>query len=134
MQIGTLARKVGTTPDSIRFYEREGLLPAAERSDNGYRHYTDADANRVRLLVGLRQLDLPLEQAAAIAGLCSAGRCDEVSAELRTLLAEKRAEVERRMEELRYLDQRLAHICGELGAGASPRRLIAGKEDENDPL
>lgn len=129
MQIGTLARKVGTTPDAIRFYEREGLLPAPERSTNGYRHYTDADTARLRLLTGLRELDLPLDQAAEIAGLCSAGRCDEVSAELRTLIAEKRRVVERRIAELRFLDERLAHLSGELGAGAPPRDLITGKED-----
>ncbi len=134
MQIGTLARKVGTTPDSIRFYERQGHLPSPERGENGYREYSDADVSRLRLLIGLRQLDLPLDQAAEIAGLCSAGRCDEVSDELRTVLAEKRAEVNRRIDELRFLDRRLAHLSGELGAGAQPRALITGKEDANDSL
>ncbi len=82
----------GTTPHSIRFYERQGLLPAAVRTDNGYREYGDADAERLRLLIGLRQLDLPLEQAAALATMCAAGRCDQVSEELRAAIDAKRQE------------------------------------------
>lgn len=138
MNIAALARQLGTTPHSLRFYERRGLIPGPGRKDNGYREYTTADAQRLRLLLGLRQLDLPLEQAAELASMCTAGRCDEVSDELIAAIVEKRAEVRRRMDELRFLDERLAHLSGELGTGASPRALIAvggiGKEDGNGPL
>ncbi len=127
MRIGTLARELGTTSHSIRFYERNGLLPLARRTENGYREYTEADADRLRLLLGLRQLDLPLGQAAELAGLCSAGRCNQVSQELRLLLAEKRQELARRVKELRRLDLRLAHLAGELSDGRSPRSLIPRK-------
>lgn len=130
MRIGTLARQLGTTPYAIRFYERRGMLPAAKRGGNRYREYAEADLERLRLLLGLRQLDLPLDQAAELAGMCAAGRCDEVSEELREVLDEKRAELHRRIEDLRYLDRRLAHLQGDLAAGGSPRPLIAlGKED-----
>lgn len=132
MNITALARQLGTTPHSIRFYERRGLVPGPERKDNGYRNYSDGDAQRLRLLLGLRQLDLPLEQAAELATLCAAGRCDEVSDELTAAIAEKRIEVRRRMEELRFLDERLAHLSGRLGSGEPPRNLITlgniGKE------
>lgn len=131
MRIGTLADRVGTTPEAIRFYERRCLLPAPERSDNGYRDYTEQDAARLRLLIGLRSLDLPLEQAAELATMCAAGRCDEVSAELRELLAAKRSAVARRLDELRFLDERLAHLAGQLDSGASPRETIGRKEDRN---
>ena len=127
MRIGTLAERLGTTPHAIRFYERNGLLPAAERGENGYREYTDADVSRLRLLIGLRQLDLPLTQAADLATLCAAGRCDEVSDELKVVLADKRVELARRMDELRYLDGRLAHLAGQLDAGEAPRPLITMK-------
>ena len=79
MRIGTLAERLGTTPHAIRFYERRGLLPAPGRSTNRYREYDEADAERLRLLLGLRQLDIPLDQAAELASMCAAGRCDEVS-------------------------------------------------------
>ncbi len=138
MNITALARQLGTTSYSIRFYERCGLIPGPARNDNGYREYTKADARRLRLLLGLRQLDLPLEQAAELATLCAAGRCDEVSDELTAAIAEKRIEVRRRMEELRFLDQRLAHLSGQLGSGEPPRNLITlgniGKEVGRDSV
>lgn len=133
MRIGTLAERLGTTAHAIRFYERRGLLPAPERGDNRYREYGEADAERLRLLIGLRQLDLPLDQAAELASMCAAGRCDDVSTELREALTEKRGELHRRMEEMQYLDRRLAHLQGDLAAGEPPRPLITlGKEDRHD--
>jgi DNA-binding transcriptional MerR regulator len=132
MRIGILARRLGISPHAIRFYERRGLLPAPERGSNRYREYTEADAERLRLLIGMRQLDIPLEQAAELATMCAAGRCDEVSEELRTLLADKRQELARRMEEMRFLGQRMGHVASQLDRGAAPRNLInLGKEDEH---
>jgi DNA-binding transcriptional MerR regulator len=124
MRIGDLAERLGTTAHAIRFYERRGLLPAPGRGSNGYRDYTEADLSRLRLLIGLRQLDLPLHQAADLATLCAAGRCDEVSDELRAVLSDKRKELARRLDEMRYLDRRLAHLAGQLAAGQPPRPLI----------
>jgi DNA-binding transcriptional MerR regulator len=124
MRIRTLADRLGTTPHAIRFYERHGFVPEPERGANRYREYTEADAERLRLLIGLRQLDLPLEQAAELASMCASGRCDEVSSELREAVAEKRTELGRRMSEMRYLDRRLAHLQGDLAAGEPPRPLI----------
>ena len=130
MRIGDLAARLGVTPHAVRLYERDGLVPQPERRANGYREYTERDAERLRLLIGLRQLDLPLAQAAELAGMCAAGRCDEVSVELRTVLAVKRTELKRRMNEMRYLDRRLAHLQGDLAAGEAPRPLITmGKEE-----
>lgn len=134
MRIGTLAERLGTTPHAIRFYERRGLLPAPVRSANRYREYGEADAERLRLLIGLRQLDIPLHQAAELATMCAAGRCDEVSDELRSVLADKRKELGRRIAELRHLDRRMAHLAGQLEAGGPPRTLIdLGKEDAHGP-
>ncbi len=134
MRIGALAEQLGTTPHAIRFYERRGLLPAPARSDNRYREYSEADAERLRLLIGLRQLDIPLEQAAELATMCAAGRCDEVSDELRGLLSTKRVELARRVDEMRFLDRRMAHLAGQLEAGGTPRTLInLRKEEEHAP-
>ena len=133
MRIGELAHLTGTSTDTIRFYERHGLLPNAQRADNGYRDYHDDDVERVRLLVGLRRLDLPLGQASELASLCLEGRCRQSSEELRAAIAEKRNEVGRRLEELHFLDLRLAHLSGQLSGGVCPRELIAqGKEVQID--
>lgn len=133
MRIGELASRTGTSTHSIRFYERHGLLPDAARGENGYREYDEADEERLRLLVGLRRLDLPLDQASELASLCLDGRCRESSADLRTAIARKRDEVAGRLEELRFLDLRLAHLSGQLSGGNCPRELIThGKEIQID--
>ena len=124
MRIRALAERVGTTPHAIRFYEQRGFLPVPRRGANRYRDYAESDADRLRLLIGLRQLDLPLEQAAELAGLCAEGRCDEVSTDLHAAIADKRTELRRRLHELRYLNRRLAHLQGDLAAGQAPRSLI----------
>lgn len=134
MRIGTLAEQLGTTPHTIRFYEQRGLLPAPRRAQNRYREYTDADVERLRLLISLRELNIPLAHAAELAAMCAAGRCNEVSDDLRALLIEKRRELARRVAEMRFLDRRIAHLAGQLEAGAPPRRAITlGKEEEHAP-
>ncbi|MCA1570046.1 MAG: MerR family transcriptional regulator [Chloroflexi bacterium] len=135
MRIRTLADRLGTTPHAIRFYERRGFLPRPPRGENRYREYAESDVDRLRLLIGLRQLDLPLEQAAQLASMCAEGRCEKVSADLRAAIADKRTELRRRMREMRYLESRLAHLQGDLSAGEAPRSLITfGKEEGHDVM
>lgn len=130
MQISALARQLGITAHAIRFYERHGLTPTPERAENGYRNYTAEDVDRLRMLIGLRQLDLPLPQAAKLASLCVEGLCDRVSVELRAAIIEKRHELARRVEELSFVDQRLAGLAGQLEDGQSPRGLITPRKEE----
>ena len=119
-----MARRLGLAPETLRYYERLGLLPSPARNGGRYREYSDADAERLRLLVGLRQLDLPLSIAAKLATMCADGRCGEVSDELRAAIPVERSKVRRRIRELRHVDDRLALLERELRAGQGPRELI----------
>lgn len=116
MRIGELARQLGVSPDTLRFYEREGWLPRPERAENGYRSYRADDLEHLRLLLDLRRIDLPLEEAARLASWCHAGHCAETSSGLPALIARRRGEVNRRIEDLRQLDDRLAELQGHLAA------------------
>lgn len=60
MRIGELARRLGTTTKTLRFYERIGLLGPAERSEAAYRLYDDEAVATAALVVGLRQLNLTI--------------------------------------------------------------------------
>jgi len=51
MTLGTLARGAGVNPETIRYYERRGLLAAPPRTTAGYRQYSPADAERVALIL-----------------------------------------------------------------------------------
>jgi DNA-binding transcriptional MerR regulator len=122
MRIGELAEAVGVSTDTVRFYERSGWLPRAIRRVNAYREYGDADVEHLRLLIDLRRLDVPLEDAARIAGWCHAGHCADATTELPRLIDERRAQIADRIAGLRALDARLAGLGRHL---ASPSRALA---------
>ena len=122
MRIGELAREIGVSTDTVRFYERSGWLPRAARRDNTYRDYDATDVEHLRLLVDLRRLDIPLDAAARIAGWCHAGHCAEASHELPTLIGQRRAEIAERVAGLQALDARLAGLQRHLG---TRRRTLA---------
>jgi len=124
MRIGELARQAGTTTKAVRFYESARLLPAPRRAPNGYRDYASSDLKRLRLLVGLRSLDLPLDRAGELAVLCVTGHCERVSSELHDLIVGQRAEIGRRMDELGHLDERLRVLERHLAAGDPPQSVI----------
>ena len=114
MRIGELARQLSVSTDTVRFYEREGWLPRPERAENGYRSYRTDDLEHLRLLLDLRRIDLPLEEAAQLASWCHSGHCEATSASLPALIASRRADVYARIEDLRRLDERLAELQGHL--------------------
>lgn len=123
MRIGELARAVGVPADTIRFYERSGLLRGPVRRANGYRDYGPDDAAHLRLLIDLRRLDIPLDIAAYLAQSCHAGHCATAGAELPALLERQRAEIAARIDGLRALDARLA----DLGRHLDERRPARGR-------
>jgi len=116
MRIGELAAAVGVSTDTVRFYERSGWLPRPARRDNTYREYATADVEHLRLLIELRRLDIPLEDAARIAGWCHSGHCGDATTELPALIGARRAGVADRIAGLQALDTRLAdlqrHLAG----------------------
>lgn len=58
MKIGELARLQGCTPETIRFYEKAGLLPAPVRTEGNYRHYDNEHVQRLRFIRNCRILDM----------------------------------------------------------------------------
>jgi len=62
MRIGELAQTSGTPIETIRFYEREGLLPAAARTEGNYRIYTPQHADRLGFIRQCRSLDMTLDE------------------------------------------------------------------------
>lgn len=115
MRIGELAERVGVSTDTLRFYERSGWLPRPERRDNAYRAYDETDVEHIRLLIDLRRLEIPLEDAARIASWCHTGHCGETTAQLPDIIARRRADIAERIDGLRELDSRLASLERHLG-------------------
>ena len=66
MKIGELGQRVDLDTPTIRFYEAEGVLPAAARSPSGYRLYDDVDVDRLRFIMQARALGLSLAEVREI--------------------------------------------------------------------
>jgi DNA-binding transcriptional MerR regulator len=122
MQIGQLAKAVGVSADTIRYYERSGVLHGPDRRRNGYRDYGLDDATHLRLLIDLRRLDVPLDLAASLARSCHSGHCVATSRELPGLIERQRRAVAARIAGLRALDDRLADLERHLVDVASRQR------------
>jgi DNA-binding transcriptional MerR regulator len=62
MKIGEVAREAGVSIDTVRFYERRGILPAPARRPSGYRVFTPAAVERIRMARALQHLGLTLDE------------------------------------------------------------------------
>jgi MerR family transcriptional regulator, repressor of the yfmOP operon len=125
LRIGDLARLVGTTPRTIRYYEEVGLLPEAPSRQSGrHRLYTHGDLERLREVMRLKELlGLTLEELRAL--LAAEEARAEVRAELRreNVVPERRRELlhvalghlDRQLEMVRHRAAELAKLQEELG-------------------
>jgi DNA-binding transcriptional MerR regulator len=98
MRIGELARTTGISADTIRYYEKRGLLPKAQRTASGYRAYPDGAANRIRVIRNAVGLGFPLNEIAKVLKVRDTGGapCRQV----RDYACELVKQMERRIEEL----------------------------------
>lgn len=92
LTIGELAGRVGSTADALRYYERLGLLPKADRSPAGYRLFGDDAIAQVRFIKGAQRLGLRLDEISELLtirqeGVCACGRT-------RQLLEERLAQLD----------------------------------------
>ena len=105
MQIGNLAEATGTPVETIRYYEREGLMPAARRAENNYRQYTTAHAERLGFIRHCRNLDMTLDEVRSLLRFRDAP--SETCGEVNALLDEHIGHVGQRVRELRALEREL---------------------------
>lgn len=108
MKIGELARVTNTQVETVRYYEREGLLPETARTAGNYRIYGDAHAGRLSFIRHCRRLDMTLDEIRVLLRFkdAPAENCGEVNA----LLDEHIGHVARRIRELRQLEKQLKSL------------------------
>ena len=110
MKIGNLARKSGLSTHTLRYYERIGLLPYADRDRSGQRDYDASILNWIEFLGRLKSTDMPIRDMLRYAELAERG--DQTFTERRELLESHRAQVKERVAELnaclRVLDNKIA--------------------------
>ena len=119
MKIGELSARTATAIETIRFYEREGLLPAPERTSGNFRIYGEAHAERLAFIRHCRSLDMSLDEVRVLLQFRDAPErnCGEVN----ELLDAHITHVATRIKELRALERQLKELrlrCGEARSGA----------------
>ncbi|CAN5869905.1 Cu(I)-responsive transcriptional regulator [soil metagenome] len=99
--IGDAARAAGVTPRAIRLWESRGLMPESDRTDSGYRVFTDADVEVLEFIRRGRGLGLSLDAIAEVMDIAASGEpcCDRTQ----SLLAQRVAEIDAAIVDLRRL-------------------------------
>jgi len=105
MQIGTLAERSSVGVETIRFYERQGLLPKPARTVSGYRSYPEDAVERVRFIRRAKELGFTLEEIGELLALkVSHGKsCESV----RQRALDKVNDIDRKMRDLRKMRRAL---------------------------
>ena len=123
-RIGELAKRCQVTADTIRFYEKSGLLSPAERNSSGYRLYSEKDEARVQFIRRAKNTGFTLQEVSELLSI----RVDPqhyTCGKVKSIADDKIIELEQRILELKRFQQSLSDLsercCGgdESAAGCS---------------
>jgi Cd(II)/Pb(II)-responsive transcriptional regulator len=108
MQIKELARATGVDVETIRYYEKQGLMPEPARRDNGYRAYEQAHLERLSFIRHCRSLDMPLSDVNRLLRFVDnpTTNCGDVDLLVENHLARVRA----RLKSMRALEKQLLRL------------------------
>lgn len=115
MKIGEVAERSGCHPETVRYYERIGLLPAPPRTAGGYRDYRPADADRLRFISRGRELGFSLEEVRSLLGLAEDDglSCQDVDRLARGHLLD----IRNRLNDLQRMASELERVIGSCSGG-----------------
>ena len=115
MQIKELARATGVDVETIRFYEKEGLLPEPPRLDNGYRNYAQPQLERLSFIRHCRALDMPLVDVKRLLGFVDDPQGQGLHVD--ALVDEQLSRVRARLKSMRALEKQLLQLRSRCSGG-----------------
>jgi DNA-binding transcriptional MerR regulator len=118
LRVGELAKEAGVASDTVRYYERAGLLPPPRRTAGGYREYDGGALDRLRFIQGCQRLGLRLRDIADLLAIRDTGTCPCEPAE--QLLRRRLAEVDAEMARLSALRAEMAAMVDALPSQQCP--------------
>lgn len=124
MTIGRVASAAAVSIDTIRFYERQGLIAKPRRSFSGYRIYSEDILDRLRFIGDAKRLGFSLKEIKELLslGVKSTAECGPVTRKAEAKLAEMNEEIAR-MQRLRLTLRRMIEECG---GECTPRYMSRG--------
>jgi DNA-binding transcriptional MerR regulator len=107
MKIAEVSERYGISSDTLRYYERIGLIPPVNRNENGIRDYNELDLRRVEFIKCMRSAGLPIEVLIDYVALVQQGDLTiearkEILREQRQLLADRMREMQKTMDILNH--------------------------------
>lgn len=114
LTVSKLAAQAGLSPDTIRYYERVGLLPQPRRGPSGYRLYQDAEVERLRFIKGAQHVGLRLREIRELLQIRDRGGCPCGHTE--SLLRSRIAEVDAELNRLRSMREELIRMAEQVPA------------------
>ncbi|AXK39950.1 Hg(II)-responsive transcriptional regulator [Crenobacter cavernae] len=115
LTIGRVAKLAGVNVETIRYYQRRGLLAEPDKPTGGYRRYPAEVVKRTRFIKRAQALGFTLDEVAGLLRLDEAGAC----AQTRELAAHKVALIDQKLAGLTAMRQALADLIGQCDAGQS---------------
>ena len=110
--IGALAKTVGVNVETIRFYQRKGLMPEPEKPYGSIRRYGAAELARVRFIKSAQRLGFSLEEVGELLKLEDGARCSEA----RQLAEQKLVDVRQKLSDLQRIESVLAGLVARCSA------------------
>ena len=121
-RIGAVTARLGLSADTLRYYEKIGLLPQVGRDGGGMRLYNDKDMSRLRFIQRAQNMDFTLAEIGELLKMREAPQ--KARKRVRQLTAHKLAEVEARLAELKTLRKELALLMNLCSAGGKSCGII----------
>ena len=112
--IGQVSEKTGLSADTLRYYERIGLLPAVERNPGGQRRYGNAELGRLRFIRRAQSMNFSLEEIADLLQLRDSPA--DVKGQVREMTEQKLQVIEQRIADLTQLRDELSGLVSECRA------------------
>jgi len=118
LTVGKLAKAAGIGAETVRYYEKFGLLPEPERSKSGYRVYDENAVNRLRFIQQAKNLGFALEEVKEMLELVdgTGADCEAICRRAR----EKRDEIEKKIVELQKISGVLTTLEADCPGGTAP--------------
>ena len=126
LTVSALADQAGLSADTVRYYERVGLLPELARSAAGYRLYDQDAVGRLRLIKGAQRAGLRLREIGELLQVADRDRCPCGHTE--TLLRERLAEVRAELARLQALETELTRLLEHYPDPACPETVTAAAD------
>ena len=117
--IGALSKQTGCNIETIRYYERIGLMPAPARSEGGHRLYAEAQARRLGFIRRTRQLGFTLDEVRTLLKLVDGGRY--TCAQVKRITVHHLQDVRAKVADLRKIERVLREMAAQCDGGRVPK-------------